>query len=155
MVGPMRDKNRAAWYVGGLHFECVLCGRCCSGPAEGYIWVSGPEIERIADFLKMSGSELRRRFLRRVGLRTSVVEHCETKDCIFLQENGGLKRCLIYEVRPAQCRNWPFWPGNLTTPDDWNRVAQKCRGVNRGRLYGYEDIQKIKNHRRWWKDGGS
>ena len=36
------------WYAAGLHFGCEVCGRCCAGPGEGYIWVTKPEIELIA-----------------------------------------------------------------------------------------------------------
>jgi len=39
---------------------------------------------------------------------------------------------------------WPFWPSNLSNPDDWNKTAQKCPGINRGRLYSHEEIEKIK-----------
>ena len=110
------------------------------------------EIERIAEYLKISPAQLRREYLKRVGLRSSIIEHPETKDCIFLQSRGGEKCCTIYPVRPVQCRNWPFWPLNLTGPDDWNRVAKKCGGINRGRLYSYDEIQKIRNRRKWWRE---
>ena len=90
-------KNKTLWYGGGLHFECMQCGRCCSGPSEGYIWVTKPEIELIADFLKETTGQLRNKFLKRVGLRTTIIEQSLTKDCIFLQEIDGQKRCIIYE----------------------------------------------------------
>jgi hypothetical protein len=63
------------WYAAGLHFGCVVCGRCCAGPGEGYIWVTRPEIWRIAEHLNLTPAELWRRFLRRVGLRTTIVEY--------------------------------------------------------------------------------
>ncbi len=139
----MIDGNSMPWYVGGLHFECVQCGECCSGPSEGYIWVSRPEIQIIADFLKIKPRQLRQECLRRVGLRTTVIEHPGTKDCIFLQEANDQKRCAIYPVRPSQCRSWPFWASNLQSPNAWNKAAQKCCGINRGRRYSYEEIERI------------
>jgi Fe-S-cluster containining protein len=148
----MIDGNRMPWYVGGLHFECMECGGCCAGPGEGYIWVTRPEIEIIADFLNMTAGELRRKYLKRYGLRTSIIEHSNTKDCIFLQEIDGKKRCVIYPVRPSQCRSWPFWVSNLYDAGSWNRAAQKCGGINRGRHYSFEEIQKIKSERKWWQD---
>ena len=140
------SKIKRPWYVAGLHFECMQCGRCCAGPAEGYIWVTRPEIELIADFLKITTAELRRKFLRRVGLRTTIIEHHVTKDCIFLNRglHGEKRKCMIYPVRPSQCRMWPFWPSNLANPAAWNETAQKCPGINRGRHYSYEEIEKIK-----------
>jgi len=150
----MIDGNSMPWYVGGLYFECMQCGECCSGPGEGYIWVTGAEIQIIADYLKISVGQLRQECLRRVGLRTTVIEHPGTKDCIFLQESNGQKRCTIYAVRPSQCRSWPFWPSNLASPDAWNKAAQKCSGINRDRFYSFEEIEKIKKEKKWWTDGG-
>ena len=140
----MINGNSIPWYIGGLHFECVQCGRCCAGPGEGYIWVTKPEIELIAQYLKVSVGQLRKKYLKRIGLRTTIIEHHVTKDCIFLQEISGQRRCMIYPVRPSQCRNWPFWPGNLANPTAWNLTAQKCPGINRGKHYSYEEIEKIK-----------
>ena len=139
------------WYVGGLHFECMQCGRCCSGPGEGYIWVTKPEIQIIADFLKISVGQVRQEYLKRVGLRTTIIEHPGTKDCILLQDIAGQKRCMIYPVRPSQCRAWPFWPENLTNPNAWNKAAQKCPGINHGRLYTHDEIEKIKRNKKWWQ----
>jgi Fe-S-cluster containining protein len=132
------------WYVTGLHFECAQCGCCCAGPNEGYIWARAREIAAIAEFLKMPVRTLRTQYLRRVGLRTTIVEDPQTKDCVFLKSVNGQRRCAIYPVRPSQCRNWPFWPGNLASPDAWNRAAMRCPGVNRGRLYTHEEIDQIK-----------
>jgi len=145
-------KKKTPWYVGGLHFECGRCGNCCSGPAEGFIWVTRPEIELIAGFLKTTVGQLRRQYLRRVGLRTTIIEQAGTKDCVFLQGASGQKRCMIYPVRPSQCRIWPFWPDNLVRPGAWNKAAQKCSGINRGRLYSFEQIEKIKKDKKWWHD---
>jgi Fe-S-cluster containining protein len=147
---PGRKKN--PWYVGGLNFECMACGRCCSGPAEGYIWVSKPEVKLIADFLKISEAELRKKYLKRDGLRTTIIEEPTTKDCIFLQNNQGAKRCLIYPVRPSQCRSWPFWANNLTSADSWNRAAERCPGINRGRHYSFEKIEETKKQKKWWSE---
>ncbi len=140
------------WYAGGLHFECVQCSRCCSGPAAGYIWVSRPEIQIIADFLKMDAGELRRKFFKRVGFRTSIIEQPVTRDCAFLQVVGGEKRCVIYPVRPKQCRDWPFWSDNIRNADTWNKAAQRCRGINRGRFYSFDEIENIQKSKKWQQD---
>jgi Fe-S-cluster containining protein len=145
-------KKRIPWYVGGLNFECMQCGACCAGPGEGYIWVTSPEVKLIADFLKISVEQLREKYLKRVGLRTTIIEQAGTKNCVFLQRINDKRRCLIYPVRPSQCRAWPFWPDNLATPAAWNNAAQKCSGINRGKFYSFEEIQKIKKAKQWWKN---
>ncbi|MDD5063863.1 MAG: YkgJ family cysteine cluster protein [Phycisphaerae bacterium] len=145
-------EKKASWYVAGLHFECQQCGACCSGPNQGYIWVTRPEIKLIADFLKVEPKQLRQKYLRRVGLRTTIIEQSATKDCIFLRRIDGQRRCMIYPVRPSQCRTWPFWPENLVNADEWNRAVQRCRGINRGRLYSFEEIKEVKNSKKWWQN---
>ena len=140
------------WYIAGLHFECTQCGQCCSGPEEGFIWICKPEQEMLAKHLNMTTDELKKKYTKRLGLRTSIIEHPQTKDCIFLGKIGDSKGCQIYNFRPNQCRTWPFWATNLKSPYDWNSAATRCPGINRGRLYTYEQIQKIKKQKCWWDE---
>jgi uncharacterized protein len=147
-----RGEPKAKWYAAGLHFECTECGACCSGPGEGYIWVTRPEIDLIAKHLKMTPGQLRQKYLRRVGLRTTIIEHETTKDCIFLRMIEGKKLCVIYPVRPSQCRTWPFWPDNLSGPNVWNKAGIRCPGINRGRHYTAKQIERIKRNKRWWEN---
>ena len=151
-VNSVGKKKRNPWYIGGLHFGCQGCGGCCSGPGEGFIWVTRREIELISDFLEMSVGDFKSLYLRRVGLRTSIVEHDLTKDCIFLENVDGAKTCAIYSVRPSQCRNWPFWPANLASAKAWNQSTRKCPGVNRGKFHDRAEIERIKKMRKWWSD---
>lgn len=147
----IKTKDTTSWYIAGLHFACQACGGCCSGPGEGYIWVARREIELIAEFLKLTVRQVRRDYLRRVGLRTTIIEHQATKDCIFLQNSAGRRDCKVYCVRPNQCRTWPFWRENLANPGAWNKAAQKCLGINRGRLYSFEEIEQIMRSSNWWQ----
>ena len=146
-------KSKRPWYVGGLHFECTQCGKCCSGPGEGYIWVTRPEIEFISDYLKIPTGQLREKYLKRVGKRVTIIEHKTTKDCIFLEKIDGEKKCRIYPVRPNQCRTWPFWPSNLISANNWNEATRKCGGVNNGKRYSFEEIEKIRRSKKWWENG--
>jgi Fe-S-cluster containining protein len=148
MYAVNNGKNK--WYAAGLHFECLQCGRCCSGPAEGYIWVTRPEIRLIASHLNISVSELKKKFLKRVGFRRTIIEDIHTRDCIFLRQTPQGRGCAIYSVRPQQCRTWPFWPGNLINPGSWNTAAHKCPGINRGRIYTPQQVQD-KDSELWWK----
>ncbi len=136
------SRDKQPWYVGGLAFECVLCGRCCEGPEEGYVWTTREEIARIAQYLGISEDEMRQRYIRRIGKRYSLVERRGNKDCIFLQcDLDGNKTCRIYPVRPKQCTSWPFWDSNLRTPEGWAFAQSRCPGINRGRIYSCEEIE--------------
>ena len=138
-------KTNKPWYVAGLHFQCVACGNCCSGPDEGVIWISKPEIKLLAEHLNLSTSELRKKYLKRIGFHISILENPQTKDCIFLKNINDSKKCSIYNFRPMQCRTWPFWTVNIDSTDDWNRAAMKCPGINKGKFYSFDEIEKIKN----------
>jgi len=146
------NKTRQPWYVCGLHFECLGCGNCCAGPGEGYIWITKPEIARLAAFLGLTTDELRRKYLASVGPRTTIVEHQRTKDCIFLTDTPEGRGCAVYRVRPNQCRTWPFWSANLQTADDWNMAGIRCPGINRGRFYSFDETETIRRQTQWWQD---
>lgn len=134
--------GKPPWYAAGLAFECVQCGRCCQGPEEGYVWVTDEEIARIAKVLGLSETQMRRQYVVRVGHRQSLKEAQPSKDCIFLESSDRAgPRCRIYSVRPVQCRTWPFWDGNVATPGDWARAGIRCKGINRGKLFPFEEIE--------------
>lgn len=138
----MKSVANNIWYINGLHFQCQQCGNCCSGPDEGVIWITKPEIEKVAEHLGTTPEEFSKKCLRRIGLKSTIKENSQTKDCIFLTRFNGISGCAIYDFRPKQCRTWPFWSHNLYSPDDWNTAALKCPGINKGRLYSFDEIQK-------------
>jgi Fe-S-cluster containining protein len=130
------------WYAAGLAFECGQCGQCCSGPEEGYVWVTRSEIAAIAKYLGISAKEMRRRYVRKVARRFSLNEKHPGNDCIFLERRDGEgPGCAIYPVRPTQCRTWPFWDGNLVNVSSWSIAGIRCKGINRGRLVEYDEIE--------------
>lgn len=127
----------AKWYRDGLQFECTGCGACCSGEP-GYVWVNSQEIVDMAAALDIAPSEFRRRFVRRVGNRMSLVEYPDG-DCIFLDPET--RKCLVYQARPVQCRSWPFWSSNLSSPQAWEATCKTCPGAGTGKLYTLEEIE--------------
>lgn len=113
------------WYEKGLRFECTGCGQCCTG-APGYIWVNEQEIQQIAAFLNLTLEEFSRCYLRRVQGSFSLLELPKTYDCIFLKD----KKCQIYQVRPTQCRTFPWWPQNLKSEKEWEEASRHCEGIH-------------------------
>lgn len=134
--------GKQAWYSSGLAFECVQCGRCCAGPDEGYVWVNKEEIGAIARHLGILEGQMHGRYIRRIGIRHSLVERGDSKDCVFLStEPTGRRLCRVYPVRPRQCRTWPFWPGNLASPQAWAMAQLRCPGMNCGAVHCCEEIE--------------
>jgi Fe-S-cluster containining protein len=139
--GTGDDSDNGVWYRSGLAFECTGCGNCCSGPGQGFVWIQDEEIARMATALGIEDIDaFERQFVRRIGIRKSLVEYADG-DCIFLDPQS--RRCMVYEARPVQCRTWPFWESNLTSPKAWARAAKDCPGCNRGTLYSLGTIQRV------------
>jgi len=129
-------QNKKPWYSNGLRFECQRCGNCCRGEP-GYIWVNVKEADAISRHMQESPSKFAEKYLRKVGHRISLLER-PNGDCI-LYSNG----CSIYEVRPKQCRTFPFWRSNLKSKGTWEALKGFCQGVDRGRLHTQDKIDRI------------
>jgi len=126
------------WYHQGLRFRCSQCGQCCTG-TPGYTWVSMEEIAIIANHLAMSQELFSKTYLRRVYQRYALLERPQNYDCIFLDNN----KCSIYAVRPKQCRTYPWWPGNIESPEAWRITQQHCEGINEeAPIVSMEEIER-------------
>ena len=89
------------------------------------------------------GRQVRPAIVRAVGNRQTIIEDAQTNDCVFLQPLAASpgKGCSIYEVRPAQCRTWPFWPSNVSSIEAWAAAAKRCPGINRGEIHPFHEIE--------------
>lgn len=118
--------NSMPWFKEGLRFKCTECGKCCTG-GPGYVWVTETEADKIAELLGLSVEDFKKQYLRVVDGRWSLIEkEGPDYDCIFLKE----KKCVIYPVRPKQCRTFPWWKGVLSSEENWKSTANYCEGIN-------------------------
>jgi Fe-S-cluster containining protein len=127
-----------AWYGDGLRFSCTRCGACCTG-APGYVWVNPDEIRQIAEFRGETIEQVRKNYVRLVGMGLSLTE-LPNGDCVFYDRGG--RGCTIYPVRPRQCRSWPFWDSNLRTAEAWEETCQICPGAGRGEFVPREEVER-------------
>ena len=130
------------WFreTGGLSFRCTACGKCCTGTkGAGKVWVNQKEREVIADELYMDVKSFDEAYITKDSSGQSPKRSLRTVDnrCIFLDPNT--KQCSIYEVRPTQCRTYPFWPQMVVSPFDWKVAAMECEGIK------VDDEQSLKN----------
>lgn len=124
------------WFKDGLRFECTGCGDCCTG-APGYVWVNGQEIAALATRLGETVEQFERKYVRRVGIRRTLVEY-SNGDCVFF--DGQTRKCTVYEDRPRQCKTWPFWDSNVRTEQAWRETCEACPGSGSGQLYPIEKV---------------
>ncbi len=120
-------------------FACTGCGKCCTGdPRRYWIETTRAEQQRIAQYLGISMAWLRRRYVvREPGAEGLTMRGGR---CNFL--DGG-NRCRIYEVRPTQCRTYPFWPELLSSRSAWRQEAKRCEGIGQGETIATDLIKKI------------
>ena len=128
--------NDRPWFADGLRFTCTQCGDCCTG-APGYVWVTQAEIADLAAETGLDPAEFEKRYVRRVGVRKSLVEF-GNGDCVFF--NNQSRKCSVYGARPRQCRTWPFWNSNLKSPATWKETCRVCPGSGQGQLITAEQI---------------
>lgn len=135
------------WYEDGLEFDCTMCGECCTGPT-GYVGFTEAEGRAIAERVGLDYKAFLKKFAHRMkhggdgySLNEVLTEHGH--DCVFLdrETEPGKALCSIHEVRPMQCRTWPWWPENLQTPRAWQQAGRKCEGIGRGAVVTIEQIR--------------
>ncbi len=125
------------WYADGLRFTCTRCGKCCTGEP-GFVWVDDDELAALADYRREPLPVFTAVYTRSArGGRT--LREKANGDCVFWVAGRG---CTVYPVRPVQCRTWPFWESNLTSPEKWYQIEQVCPGSGEGELIPVEEITR-------------
>lgn len=105
---------------------CEECkGNCCVGES-GYIWITPVEITAVAELLEMEKKTFMDTYLQKVGYRFSLIEkeYDQGFACTFFDLDR--RQCTIYEVRPSQCRTFPFWDHFITHQEE---VEAECPGI--------------------------
>jgi len=101
--------------------------------------VNQAEIDAIAARLGMDRPAFEKRYVRKIGIRKSLVEF-SNGDCVFFDPNT--RQCKVYQDRPRQCRSWPFWDSNIRTPDRWADTCAICPGSGKGPLIPLHEIER-------------
>jgi len=134
--------NEKNFYENGLHFECQRCSFCC-GHSPGYVYLSKRDLTALCNFYKMQIRDFVEKYCRWADYYYGevVLALLEKKnyDCI-LWENG----CSAYEARPIQCSTYPFWSWMIKDKKTWDECALECPGMNKGKLWPFEEIEKNK-----------
>lgn len=108
--GEQRGKTPAAPLFCGQNmyenFSCKRCGNCCRW--SGYVRIDASEIDAIAAFLKMSSSDFIAEHTRLTADRSglSLLENPDGS-CPFLQETSEGTSCVLQDVKPRQCKEFP------------------------------------------------
>jgi len=137
----MSEPASPQWFEGGVKFTCQSgCVRCCGG-APGDVFVTHEEIDAIAALLKVPVSEFEAEHIRHYSSGLMSIKERRNGDCVMLNAAGT--GCGIYEARPKQCRDYPFWPEVMKSHFAWLREAQRCPGIGVGEDHAAPKIVEI------------
>jgi hypothetical protein len=100
-----------------MNFNCKKCGKCCN--KKGYVYFELNEVVDISKYLNLPINKFIKKYLKKDENNRYYLKNCP------FYENG----CIIYDVRPVQCRQYPFWYNIVKTKKNWNNEAKKCNGI--------------------------
>jgi hypothetical protein len=120
-----------------MRFQCQPgCIRCCE--QKGFVYVTREDIARLAGHLKITQAEFKRRYLCGTAPLLRFRKQRQ-KQCPFLLSNG----CSVHEVKPLQCKSFPYWPELLDKASERREAAEYCPGMNRGPLVNIEVAREV------------
>ena len=103
------------------------------------MYLSENDLSRLANELQMDYTGFVQTWCRWIpffqGRERLSLKEKSNFDCVFW--NDG---CTVYQVRPLQCRAFPFWDYVLSSPQAWEAAGTDCPGINNGELHSGEEI---------------
>lgn len=107
-------------------FSCRKCGQCCEG--QGGIVVGPDDLLRLAAALALSPEETTARYGEYNGGKLKIRNGNDGR-CIFFRDGEG---CAVHDGKPAVCRAWPFFRGNIEDPASLALAKDYCPGIASG-----------------------
>ena len=118
-----------------FRFDCRPgCVNCCKRPGDVFLTLA--DRDRIAASLGLTPDAFERRYCDRDEDGTLHLTNPAPDSCHFLLEEG----CAIHEVKPLQCRTFPFWPENVRSRQAWKGVGSYCPGIGVGDVLPLETV---------------
>mgnify|MGYP003289696027 FL=1 len=138
----MGENKISCFYENGLQFECTRCSDCCR-LSPGYVYLSQRDLTSLCQWFKLSEQEFIEKYCRWVGYyegkEALALIELKNYDCILWDKECG---CKAYGARPVQCSTYPFWSWILKDKDSWNNESKSCPGINKGKIWSKESIEK-------------
>lgn len=104
-----------------INFICKKCGNCCR---RGFVYIAENDIKNISLFLKISTIEFIKNYTENILWLGKVLKFKDAK-CVFLSKDN---LCLIYDVRPVQCRTFPEWEWIIKKQNWQEEIKEFCKG---------------------------
>lgn len=104
-------------------FNCHMCGHCCEG--RGGIVVSPTDLARLAAHMGQSPESVVERYCYHVGGKLKIRSGSDGY-CAFFKQGQG---CGVHGGKPAICRAWPFFRGNIEDSASLSMAKEFCPGI--------------------------
>lgn len=121
------------WFDKAISFACTSCGKCCkSYNNQIKVYLNTIETIQISDHIGADIDEFQKKYIdihydQHQNELISLKSNENKTNCIFLKQN----QCSIYEVRPTQCRTYPYWPQHMLGKNTWLKEASStCEGMS-------------------------
>lgn len=131
------EKKGIDFKIKEIKFECQRCGNCCT--CDGYVFLSKLDYKRLLASKKFTAEELSKKYLTKVGYRLAFIDQADGA-CIFWDKIN--KACKIYDLRPTQCRTYPFWLSILNDNEKLEEEKSFCPGIGKGKTYNKQQIHE-------------
>jgi Fe-S-cluster containining protein len=119
-----------------FRFECQPgCTNCCT--QSGHVYLTPEDVTRISSHLGLDPATFEKRYVYRTRNRVRLTIP-RVHSCHFLTATG----CSIHEVKPLQCRAFPFWPENVAGRSAWKAVSRYCPGIGVGPLVQIRTVRE-------------
>ncbi len=111
-----------------IRFACQPgCIRCCD--TQGFVYITARDLERLSKHFGLTEKDFEKRYVIRYR-QVMRLRKPRKSQCHFLKPDG----CSVHEVKPVQCRTYPFWPEIVENRAAWESEAKRCPGINKGEL---------------------
>lgn len=132
-------------------FSCRMCGQCCEG--RGGIVVSPADQARLCQALAIDPHTFRERYTELRNGKTHLRTGQDGRCLFFHAENG----CAVHAHKPAVCRAWPFFRGNMVDPVSFSLARSYCPGISAHvshDAFVAEGLEHIRREELFADDGG-
>jgi hypothetical protein len=111
-----------------LRFACQPgCTKCCN--VKGFVYITENDLQRMALYTGLSAKAFEKKYVVRFKQLLRLRKPRKSQ-CHFLLEGG----CSVHEVKPVQCRLYPFWPELVEERLHWETERINCPGIGKGEL---------------------
>ncbi|MFQ5632044.1 MAG: YkgJ family cysteine cluster protein [bacterium] len=124
---------------GGLRFSCKpQCAACCK--ITGRVEITENDISQMATHLGIAADKFRQQYTKKDNEQLLLQERSDDS-CVMLSTKD---KCMVYPVRPLQCRTYPFWDEVLANDFTWLLEKGFCPGIDEGKRYSPQEIDEIR-----------